>query len=81
MRDVVILFVHLIVTVVRLARAGGLRSAVAESVLDLEAKRLDFQHYYSEHRMHAGRKGHPPVTGVNADRAISVIRHQHVGSI
>jgi hypothetical protein len=33
MRDVVILFVHLIVIVVRLARPGGLRSVVAESVL------------------------------------------------
>src|ERR1700730_11479700 len=33
MRDIVILFVHLIVTVVRLARPGGLRSVVAESVL------------------------------------------------
>ena len=33
MRDVVVLFVHLIVTVVRLARPGGLRSVVAESVL------------------------------------------------
>src|SRR2546421_11265499 len=34
MRDVVILFVHLIVTVVRLlAEPGGLRSVVAESVL------------------------------------------------
>ena len=33
MRDVVILFVHLIVTVVRLTRPGGLRSVVAESVL------------------------------------------------
>src|SRR5712671_2643855 len=33
MRDVVILFIHLIVTVVRLARPGGLRSVVAESVL------------------------------------------------
>src|SRR6266436_3014060 len=33
MRDVVMLFVHLIVTVVRLARPGGLRSVVAESVL------------------------------------------------
>jgi hypothetical protein len=26
---------------------------------DLEAKLLDFQHYYNEHRTHAGRKGHP----------------------
>jgi hypothetical protein len=33
MRDVVILFVHLIVIVVRLVRPGGLRSVVAESVL------------------------------------------------
>jgi putative transposase len=33
MRDLLILFVHLIVTVSRLARPGGLRSVVAESVL------------------------------------------------
>jgi len=33
MRDVVILFLPLIVTVVRLARPGGLRSDVAESLL------------------------------------------------
>ena len=33
MRDVAILFVHLIVTLARLARSGGLRSVVAESVL------------------------------------------------
>ena len=33
MCDVVILFVHLIITVVRLIRPGGLRSVVAESVL------------------------------------------------
>ena len=33
MRDVVILFIHLIVTLIRLARPGGLRSVVAESVL------------------------------------------------
>src|SRR4030095_5220812 len=33
MRDLVILFVHLIVTMARLARPGGLRSVVAESVL------------------------------------------------
>ena len=36
---------------------------------DLEAKLLDFQHYYNEHRTHAGRKGRPPVPGVNADRS------------
>ena len=33
MRDVLILFLHFIVTLVRLARPGGLRSVVAESVL------------------------------------------------
>ena len=33
---------------------------------DLEAKLLDFQHYYNEHRTHARRKGHPPVPGANA---------------
>jgi hypothetical protein len=33
MRDVLILFLHLIVTIVRLARPGGLRSVVAESLL------------------------------------------------
>ena len=33
MRDVVILFLHLIVTVVRLARPGALRSVIAESLL------------------------------------------------
>ena len=33
MRDLAIVFVHLIVTMARLARPGGLRSVVAESVL------------------------------------------------
>src|SRR5215472_14428281 len=33
MRDVLFLFLHLIVTVVRLVRPGGLRSVVAESLL------------------------------------------------
>jgi hypothetical protein len=33
MRDIVILFIHLIVTVVQLTRPGGLRSVVAESAL------------------------------------------------
>jgi len=33
MRDVVVLFVHLIVTLTRLVRPGGLRAVVAESVL------------------------------------------------
>src|SRR3989441_4935999 len=33
MRDLIVLLVHLITTVVRIARPGGLRSVVAESVL------------------------------------------------
>jgi len=33
MSDVVFLFLHLIVTIFRLARPGGLRSVVAESLL------------------------------------------------
>lgn len=33
MRDVVVLFVHAIVTIVRLAGPGGLRAVVAESIL------------------------------------------------
>jgi hypothetical protein len=33
MRDLIILFIHLITTVLRIARPGGLRSVVAESVL------------------------------------------------
>jgi putative transposase len=33
MRDLVILFIHLITTALRIARPGGLRSVVAESVL------------------------------------------------
>jgi putative transposase len=41
---------------------------------DLEAKLVDFQHYYNEYRAHAGRKGHPPVPDVNTDRSqISVV--------
>ena len=33
MRDIVVVFVHLVVTLVRLSGPGGLRSVVAESVL------------------------------------------------
>jgi putative transposase len=33
MRDFIVLFVHLIATLVQLAKPGGLRSVVAESVL------------------------------------------------
>ena len=33
MRDLAILFVHLLVVICRLARPGGIRSVIAESVL------------------------------------------------
>src|SRR5438132_7051977 len=33
MRDILVLFVHLLVTVIRLARPGGFRAVVAESAL------------------------------------------------
>src|SRR5262249_940168 len=33
MRDLIVLFLHVIVTIVRLARPGGTRSVIAESVL------------------------------------------------
>lgn len=36
---------------------------------DLEGKLLDFQHYYNEHRTHAGHQGHPPVTNGSAGRS------------
>jgi len=49
MRDVVILFLPLIVTVVRLARPGGLRSVVAESLLVKHQLRI----------LHRGRKRAP----------------------
>ena len=49
MRHVVILFLPLIVTVVRLARPGGLRSVVAESLLVKHQLRI----------LHRGRKRAP----------------------
>src|SRR4030095_8509330 len=33
MRDLVVFFVHLVITIARLSRTGGLRSVVAESIL------------------------------------------------
>ena len=59
MRDLVILFVHLIVTVVRLARPGGLRSVVAESVLVKHQLRI----------LNRGRKRAPNLRA--ADRIIA----------
>ena len=52
-------------------RREGLDRTLFWTTADLEAKLLDFQHYYDEHRTHAGRQGHPPVTGVNADRSLA----------
>jgi hypothetical protein len=59
MRDVVILFVHLIVTVVRLAGPVGLRSVVAESVLVKHQLRI----------LNRGRKRAPNLRA--ADRIIA----------
>ena len=59
MRDVVILFVHLIVTVARLAGPGGLRSVVAESVLVKHQLRI----------LNRGRKRAPHLR--SADRIIA----------
>ena len=51
---------------------------------DPEEKLVDFQHYYNEHRTHAGRQGQPPVTG-NADRSranlSSYRRRKHCGGL
>jgi hypothetical protein len=59
MRDVVILFVHLIVTIVRLAGPGGLRSVVGESVLVKHQLRI----------LNRGRKRAPNLRA--ADRIIA----------
>jgi hypothetical protein len=53
---------------------GALRRECLDRTLfwtatDLEAKLLDFQHYYNEHRTHAGRQGH--LRGVNADHSLA----------
>jgi putative transposase len=58
---VVILFVHLIVTVVRLARPGGLRSVVAESLLVKHQLRI----------LNRGRKRAPNLTLRAADRILA----------
>jgi putative transposase len=55
---------------------GALRREYLDRTLfrtttDLEAKLLDFQHYYNGHRTHAGREGHTPVADVNADRSLA----------
>jgi hypothetical protein len=42
MRDIFILFLHAIVTIIRLGKPGGLRSVVAESVL-MRHQTLDFE--------------------------------------
>jgi hypothetical protein len=59
MRDLVVLFVHLIVTFVRLARPGGLRSVVAESMFVKHQLRI----------LNRGRKRAPNLRA--ADRIIA----------
>ena len=52
-------------------RRECLDRALFWTTTDLEGKLLDFQHYYDEHRTHAGRNGNPPERGVNADRPLA----------
>jgi transposase InsO family protein len=52
-------------------RRECLDRALFWTTTDLEAKLLDFQHYYNEHRTHTGCKGHPPEPGVNVDRSLA----------
>ena|SRR5215469_7836949 len=70
MREVVILFLHLIVTVVRLARPGGLRSVVAEFTFWREPVAQFFESVLNEddlrHRIR---------------RAVAEFRHQEVLSV
>ncbi|HWO31706.1 MAG TPA: hypothetical protein VNO32_23170 [Candidatus Acidoferrum sp.] len=72
MRDVVILLVHLIVTVVRLARPGGLRSVIAESVL-VKHQLLILNRGRVVRNPHG--KGIPGVTGVACRNLQGSIRH------
>ena len=52
-------------------RRECLDRALFWTTTDLEAKLLDFQHYYNEHRTHTGCKGRPPEPGVNVDRSLA----------
>jgi len=67
-RDIVTVFVHLIVTLVRLARPGGLRSVVAESVLVKHQLRI----------LNRGRKRAPNLRPV--DRLIAGLCTLLIGS-
>ncbi len=68
MRDLLIPFVHLIVTLARLAGPGGLRSVVAESVLVRHQLLI----------LNRGRKGAPNLR--TADRIIAGLCTRFVGS-
>jgi putative transposase len=52
-------------------RRESLDRALFWTTTDLEAKLLDFQHYYNEHRTHTGCKGRPPEPGANVDRSLA----------
>jgi hypothetical protein len=56
MRDLVILFLHLIVIVVRLARPGDLRSVVAESLLVKHQLRVLNRGRKRASNLHAGER-------------------------
>ena len=65
MRDLAILFLHLITTVTRLFGPGGARLHRYDRTLfwnerDLERKLVDFKNYYNRHRTHDALEGVTP---------------------
>jgi len=59
MRDFVILLVHLILTLARLASPGGIRSVVAESVL-VKRQRSAFLIKHQDHVLYGADPGFAP---------------------
>ena len=57
-------------------RRECLDRALFWTTTDLEAKLLDFQHYYNEHRTHAGQQGLPPVNAYRSLANLSCYRWQ-----
>jgi hypothetical protein len=74
MRDLVILFVHVIVTLSRLWWPGStMRREYLDRILfwttaDLENKLLDFRDYLNLHRTHTSLQGRPPDQDANESR-------------
>ena len=68
MRDLAVLFLHLLTTVVRLAGPGGARSVVAESVLVKQQLLI-----LNGHRAHAGLAGRTPEPSFDAGSARATV--------